>query len=106
MPTPRRGQTGTFEDKKDRRMESSPTTTECQGRDVIVSASPVVHSLLEQAKHISSSKVTVLIEGESGTGKELVAELIHVSSPRSAQPYVRVNCAALSESLVESELFG
>jgi DNA-binding NtrC family response regulator len=106
MPLPQRGQTGAFEDKKDRRMEGSPTTTECQGRDVIVSASPVVHGLVEQAKHISSSKVTVLIEGESGTGKELVAELIHVSSPRSAQPYVRINCAALSESLVESELFG
>ena len=87
-------------------MERSPTITACQGRDVIVGACPVVHGLLEQAKHISSSKVTVLIEGESGTGKELVAELIHATSPRSAQPYIRVNCAALSESLVESELFG
>jgi transcriptional regulator with PAS, ATPase and Fis domain len=75
-------------------------------RDVIVSSCAVVHTLVAHAKQIAASKISVLIEGESGTGKELIARLIHASSPRSLQPFVRVNCAALSESLVESELFG
>lgn len=72
----------------------------------IVAASAVVRRLLTQAERIANSKLPVLIEGENGTGKELIAHLIHSSSPRSRKPFVRVNCAALSESLVESELFG
>ncbi len=72
----------------------------------IVTQSPRVHALLEQARRSAASKVSVLIEGESGTGKELLARLIHRSSPRAHKPLVCVNCAALSESLVESELFG
>jgi len=62
-----------------------------------------VHKTLAR---VSTSRATVLIRGESGTGKERVARLIHESSPRARGPFVRVNCAALSESLLESEMFG
>jgi DNA-binding NtrC family response regulator len=72
----------------------------------IVTRSARMLTLLEQAQRVAASKVSVLLEGESGTGKELVARLIHRCSPRVRKPFVCVNCAALSESLVESELFG
>ncbi len=72
----------------------------------IVARSALMGRLIEQARQVAGSKASVLIEGESGTGKELIARLIHRSSSRSGRPFIRVNCAALSESLVESELFG
>jgi DNA-binding NtrC family response regulator len=59
-----------------------------------------------RAVRVGAADVTVLLEGESGTGKELVSRLIHNSSPRREGPFIRVNCAALSESILESELFG
>ena len=62
--------------------------------------------LLEFAKNVSYSKSTVLIMGETGTGKELFARYIHQCSPRSEKPFMAVNCAALPEGLLESELFG
>ena len=72
----------------------------------IVGESPLLKEVLEQVRKVAQSKATVLIEGESGTGKELVAQAIHQASPRSRAPFIAVHCAALSESLLESELFG
>jgi len=62
--------------------------------------------MIELAKAAAESEATVLIRGESGTGKELIAELIHASSPRVAAPFVKVNCGAIPENLLEAELFG
>ena len=72
----------------------------------VVAQAKVTRQLLEQARQVAPSKAAVLIEGESGTGKELVARLIHGFSSRAHRPFVCVNCAALSETLVESEWFG
>ena len=68
--------------------------------------SPALRPVLEQARRAASSAATVLLLGESGTGKEVLARAIHAWSPRRAQPFVVVNCAALSEELIASDLFG
>ncbi len=65
-----------------------------------------VRRMLEIARKVSASNSAVLIRGESGTGKELLAQAIHAASPRNARPFVQVHCAALSQGLLESELFG
>ena len=72
----------------------------------MVGASPKFRQLTERIQLVASTTATVLITGETGTGKELVARAIHNLSPRSARPLVKVNCAAISAGLVESELFG
>ena len=74
--------------------------------DFIVSASRRMEEALNLIGRVSQSPATVIILGESGTGKELIARAIHYSSARADKPFVKVNCAALPESLLESELFG
>lgn len=72
----------------------------------IIGASPEIRSVLEMIERVSDSESTVLISGESGTGKELVAKAIHYNSDRSNKPFVPVNCGAIPNELLESELFG
>jgi DNA-binding NtrC family response regulator len=72
----------------------------------VVGESRSLQELLRTAERVASSKGTVLITGESGTGKERIAQYLHHKSPRATGPFIRVNCAALSEQLLESELFG
>jgi two-component system response regulator HydG len=72
----------------------------------IIGSSPPVQELLEMVSYVAPTEATVLIYGESGTGKELVAEALHKNSERHNQPFIKVNCAALAEGLLESELFG
>ncbi len=74
--------------------------------DSIISQSGEMEEVLNTAGRVAKSKATVLIRGESGTGKELIAKAIHYSSDRKDKPLITVNCAALSENLLESELFG
>lgn len=72
----------------------------------LIGASPVMNEIYNDLVLVGQSKATVLLRGESGTGKELIAKLIHERSARAKKPFIKVNCAALSESLIESELFG
>src|SRR3977135_3057792 len=74
--------------------------------DKIVGSSPALQKVLDIVKKVAKSNTTVLIRGETGTGKELIAGAIHHNSLRSGRNFVKVNCAALQENLLESELFG
>jgi len=76
------------------------------GAPNIVGESQAMREILALVKRVATSRATVLISGESGTGKELVARAIHQQSPRASKTFVSVNCAALTETLLESELFG
>ena len=75
-------------------------------RTLIPGSSPLMQRVIEQARRVARTNASVLIQGESGTGKELLARLIHVDSMRVDGPMVAVNCAGLTESIIESELFG
>jgi two-component system, NtrC family, response regulator AtoC len=77
-----------------------------KGFDHLVGASPSFQKILKQARSVAQTSATVLLTGENGTGKEMLAHAIHEESPRSAAPFVAVSCAALPETLIESELFG
>ncbi|MCG3194398.1 MAG: Nitrogen fixation protein VnfA [Thermoanaerobaculia bacterium] len=72
----------------------------------LIGTSHPMREVYEKVAQVAPSATTVLIQGESGTGKELVAHAIHHNSPRSGMPFIKVNCAAMPENLVESELFG
>ncbi|MBR0958278.1 nif-specific transcriptional activator NifA [Bradyrhizobium japonicum] len=72
----------------------------------IIGDSPALRGLLDKIAVVAKSNSTVLLRGESGTGKELIAKAIHELSPRAKRPFIKINCAALPESVLESELFG
>lgn len=72
----------------------------------IIGQAPALESLIRSAQVVAATDVTVLIKGETGTGKEVLAQAIQQSSPRANKPFITLNCAALPESLVESEIFG
>ena len=72
----------------------------------IIGTSQKLQDVIDRMKLVAPSRATILIEGESGTGKELIAQAIHQASPRARAPFIAVHCAALSESLLESEIFG
>ena len=91
-----------------RASEPSPGTSAggLRGVDRIIGNSPAIRRVKEQIQAVAESHGTVLICGESGTGKEVIARAVHELSQRQGEAYLAVNCAALSESLLESELFG
>jgi len=76
------------------------------GEERIIGQTPAIRRAIELALSVADTQTTVLIEGESGTGKELMANLIHFNSGREDHPYVKLNCGAIPETLLESELFG
>ncbi len=76
------------------------------GFEGVVGSSPQMNGVIDRLRRIAPTDASVLIQGETGTGKELVAQAIHQNSPRKSKPFVALNCAALSENILESELFG
>lgn len=97
----------TINDMSDvRKMLHSVTQARSISFDDIITQSPRMTAVIELAKKIAGYDPTVLIRGESGTGKEMFARAIHFSSKRCTQPFIALNCAALPDTLVESELFG
>ncbi|UCD69433.1 MAG: sigma 54-interacting transcriptional regulator [Betaproteobacteria bacterium] len=80
--------------------------TDQSWREEIITRSPMIESILAKAKLVAASDASVLITGDSGTGKEMLARAIHSASPRAKNPFIAVNCSAIPEQLLESELFG
>ncbi|MFO0814650.1 MAG: sigma-54 dependent transcriptional regulator [Gemmatales bacterium] len=87
-------------------MSSNTTSADTFGLHSVVGQSAVMQSVADRIRQVAGSRSSVLLVGETGTGKELIAKAIHNCSPRVDGPYIRVNCGALSEGLLESELFG
>ncbi|MEI7253331.1 two-component system response regulator GlrR [Dickeya dadantii] len=87
-------------------LKLSPPASDESWSAAVVTRSPIMLRLLEQAKMVAQSDVSVLINGQSGTGKEVLAQAIHAASPRAGRPFIAINCGALPEPLLESELFG
>ena len=87
-------------------LEHSAPSVDEKWRESIVTRSPIMLRLLEQARMVAQSDVSLLINGQSGTGKEILAQAIHNASPRSKNAFIAINCGALPEQLLESELFG
>ena len=86
--------------------EKNILLSETKERYRMVGTSPAMKSIYQLIDKVAPKNVTVLITGESGTGKELIAHAIHINSKRAANPFIQVNCAAIPETLIESELFG
>jgi two-component system response regulator HydG len=76
------------------------------GEDALIGNSPPIQTLKKLLRQIAPTDVSVLIQGESGTGQEIVADILHTLSPRNRQPIIKISCAAIPETLLESELFG
>ncbi|MCK5139160.1 MAG: sigma-54-dependent Fis family transcriptional regulator, partial [Thermodesulfovibrionia bacterium] len=73
---------------------------------ILIGNSEKIHDIMKVIERVSTTKATVLIQGETGTGKELVANIVHYDSPVADGPFIKVNCSALAEGVLESELFG
>ncbi len=87
-------------------IDSDAVSSDQNWRRRIITASPAMDELLKQAWRMAQADVSILIQSESGTGKELLAQAIHAAGPRAEKPFVAINCAAIPEALLESELFG
>jgi len=88
------------------RSELARRVDKMYGFENIIGRSPAMQRIFDILRQVAPTNATVLLTGESGTGKELLARAIHQNSPRKKRPFVAINCAALSESIIESELFG
>ena len=96
----------TFQEVRNEVNALQDRVTSDQGYHTLIAESPAMIEQISLVERIAPTEATVLILGESGVGKELIAEQIHLQSKRSQQPFIRVNCAALPDALLESELFG
>ena len=87
-------------------LRSEVSLKHSMGKSPMIAQSPIMKETLERVSKIAKSNASVFISGESGTGKEVIARAIHYGSLRAAHPFIRVNCAAIPHSLLESEFFG
>ncbi len=95
--------------QKDLKQENERLRREVDDRygfESIIGRSPQMENIFEKIRQVAPTRASVLIQGETGTGKELIAKAIHFNSPRRRKPFVAVNCGALTQTLLESELFG
>ncbi|MBC7950401.1 MAG: nif-specific transcriptional activator NifA [Rhodospirillaceae bacterium] len=89
-----------------KQMEEIKPAVPVQGLEDIVGNSEAMAKVFAHVQQAAPTKATILLRGESGTGKEMIARAVHILSPRARKPFIKVNCAALAESVLESELFG